>query len=90
MRFKIPADVDFLAVNHASWDKLAQLHYDDPNDWYDIKGFLAGKDARCVIDQREMGDLSGARVLHSQCHFCLLYTSPSPRDGLLSRMPSSA
>ena len=24
------------------------------------------------------------------CHICLLYTSPSPRDGLLSRMPSSA
>ena len=24
------------------------------------------------------------------CHTCLLYTSPSPRDGLLSRMPSSA
>ena len=23
-------------------------------------------------------------------HVCLLYTSPSPRDGLLSRMPSSA
>ena len=28
---------------------------------------------------------------HSKTHaFCLLYTSPSPRDGLLSRMPSSA
>ena len=25
-----------------------------------------------------------------QVHICLLYTSPSPRDGLLSRMPSSA
>ena len=24
------------------------------------------------------------------CPICLLYTSPSPRDGLLSRMPSSA
>ena len=24
------------------------------------------------------------------CTTCLLYTSPSPRDGLLSRMPSSA
>ena len=23
-------------------------------------------------------------------YVCLLYTSPSPRDGLLSRMPSSA
>ena len=26
----------------------------------------------------------------SSSYFCLLYTSPSPRDGLLSRMPSSA
>ena len=28
--------------------------------------------------------------LSSQLYDCLLYTSPSPRDGLLSRMPSSA
>ena len=27
---------------------------------------------------------------HGQDRHCLLYTSPSPRDGLLSRMPSSA
>ena len=26
----------------------------------------------------------------SKVSACLLYTSPSPRDGLLSRMPSSA
>ena len=26
----------------------------------------------------------------TQMYVCLLYTSPSPRDGLLSRMPSSA
>ena len=26
----------------------------------------------------------------STTYTCLLYTSPSPRDGLLSRMPSSA
>ena len=31
----------------------------------------------------------GASALAS-CKSCLLYTSPSPRDGLLSRMPSSA
>ena len=28
--------------------------------------------------------------LFSDSLYCLLYTSPSPRDGLLSRMPSSA
>ena len=27
---------------------------------------------------------------YSEYDNCLLYTSPSPRDGLLSRMPSSA
>ena len=38
----------------------------------------------------------GERVKRSEsltfklCYSCLLYTSPSPRDGLLSRMPSSA
>ena len=28
--------------------------------------------------------------MHADDRDCLLYTSPSPRDGLLSRMPSSA
>ena len=32
-------------------------------------------------------DRTGHAILHT---LCLLYTSPSPRDGLLSRMPSSA
>ena len=29
-------------------------------------------------------------VILAKVSVCLLYTSPSPRDGLLSRMPSSA
>ena len=34
--------------------------------------------------------ISGVRTDGSSFETCLLYTSPSPRDGLLSRMPSSA
>ena len=34
--------------------------------------------------------IKGTRVYSSGDLGCLLYTSPSPRDGLLSRMPSSA
>ena len=30
------------------------------------------------------------RISFEEYNVCLLYTSPSPRDGLLSRMPSSA
>ena len=39
-----------------------------------------------------MSDIPGAAGLWrvAQMPTCLLYTSPSPRDGLLSRMPSSA
>src|SRR5680860_1607040 len=34
------------------------------------------------------GDITTTELVHVSA--CLLYTSPSPRDGLLSRMPSSA
>ena len=36
------------------------------------------------------GLISGIEVLQRKCVRCLLYTSPSPRDATLSRMPSSA
>ena len=35
-------------------------------------------------------DTEAIRERLGQGAHCLLYTSPSPRDGLLSRMPSSA
>ena len=37
-----------------------------------------------------IGLVSGILVMLLTTSPCLLYTSPSPRDGLLSRMPSSA
>ena len=33
---------------------------------------------------------ASAKDVNKAVNACLLYTSPSPRDGLLSRMPSSA
>ena len=37
-----------------------------------------------------MQDVAMIPLIHRGGVSCLLYTSPSPRDGLLSRMPSSA
>ena len=44
-----------------------------------------GIDDKILIPRQEkpLADVAGS-------YTCLLYTSPSPRDGLLSRMPSSA
>ena len=46
---------------------------------------LFDRDNRAVTLTRK-----GQKFLHYAKNTCLLYTSPSPRDGLLSRMPSSA
>ena len=40
-----------------------------------------------VVDGEQKIAVRGS---HNETIGCLLYTSPSPRDGLLSRMPSSA
>ena len=40
--------------------------------------------------RRDMDNTQQYTTTHKQYNNCLLYTSPSPRDGLLSRMPSSA
>ena len=42
------------------------------------------------FDTRKEDIFAIADALQAQGHRCLLYTSPSPRDRLLSRMPSSA
>ena len=43
---------------------------------------IAEANARCLIQTKQMKA--------TQAQNCLLYTSPSPRDATLSRMPSSA
>ena len=57
-----------------------------------VKDILAGKDPAELIEQmREKQDQQAPKEEpKAEDKPCLLYTSPSPRDGLLSRMPSSA
>ena len=44
-----------------------------------------------VSDNGAIIDVAGVGYsVFASSRTCLLYTSPSPRDGLLSRMPSSA
>ena len=61
------------------------------NSIHIFKGLIQGG-----VDLLEIGIpfsdplLDGITIQQSHTRACLLYTSPSPRDGLLSRMPSSA
>ena len=56
-----------------------------------------GKQIDVVVDELDGEDLNKeeikklkSKLESAEYKSCLLYTSPSPRDGLLSRMPSSA
>ena len=53
-------------------------------------GFSTGSPTAVAVLERARRDHQFARETRSGGDNCLLYTSPSPRDGLLSRMPSSA
>ena len=54
-------------------------------EYFNTKNHINGELA--TLQQTISGSLTRAIW---ELNTCLLYTSPSPRDGLLSRMPSSA
>ena len=63
--------------------KTLQRNY-DTREFLRLAGYKQAPDQELELE-REM-----QTVNPGQAEACLLYTSPSPRDGLLSRMPSSA
>ena len=62
--------------------RYTQNHPVPPDDVAERKAYLVGSGIASL--------LAAAYLIRDAQMPCLLYTSPSPRDGLLSRMPSSA
>src|ERR1700716_3536757 len=59
---------DYLDINHRNWDERAAIHGRDTTGDYMLDRFRAGEDALHAIEAAELGDISGKRVLHLQCH----------------------
>ncbi|MFN5786844.1 MAG: SAM-dependent methyltransferase, partial [Flavobacteriia bacterium] len=58
---------NYLDLNRSSWNKRTDIHYS--SDFYDVKGFLAGNTSLKNIELELLGDISGKKILHLQCHF---------------------
>ena len=74
-------------------DSAGELRPDAPRHTLAQDVFaLCDKDevGRCYIASYKLSADSSGDIWINHGNLCLLYTSPSPRDGLLSRMPSSA
>jgi SAM-dependent methyltransferase len=58
---------DFLNINRESWNRRTQLHLE--SDFYDLKGFRAGKNSLMEPELNILPYLPGKDLLHLQCHF---------------------
>src|SRR5262245_11344938 len=59
---------DPIAINRMNWDERATIHARDQGGGYMLARFRAGEDALHEIEAAELGDVSGKRILHLQCH----------------------
>lgn len=60
---------EFIDANRKNWNDRAKLHL--RSSFYDVPGFLAGRSTLEEYQLREVGDVSGKRLLHLQCHIGL-------------------
>jgi len=61
--------MDYLDINKKSWDKRTKTHVS--SDFYDVKGFMSGSSSLTEIEQSELIEVSGKKLLHLQCQFGL-------------------
>jgi len=59
---------DPIEVNRRNWDERAKIHARDTLGGSMLARFRADEDALHAIEAAELGDISGKRVLHLQCH----------------------
>lgn len=58
---------DYLKLNKQTWNNKVDFHI--ASEFYDVEGFLSGKTTLNDIELQLLGDVSGKRILHLQCHF---------------------
>jgi SAM-dependent methyltransferase len=63
-----PSKADPIEINRLAWNERAAIHARDSTGDYMLDRFRAGEDALHEIEAAELGDVSGKRVLHLQCH----------------------
>ena len=93
----------YKAAKEIAWDMLTQQippEYIDKTNETALTIVLRNGSSISLKGAEKPDNLRGRAVdfvvldefadMRKEAWYCLLYTSPSPRDGLLSRMPSSA
>lgn len=59
----------YFSANKDAWNKRTAVHKD--SFFYDLEGFKKGKSSLNAIERKDLGDVSGKKLLHLQFHFGL-------------------
>jgi len=59
--------VNYIEVNKDSWNNRVGPHIE--SNFYNMKGFTAGQSSLKEIELSLVGQVSGMKILHLQCHF---------------------
>ena len=82
---------DYLAVNTYNTGASIKVYsWNGTDTLQEVETLSTGSAAYVCSWSHDGNFLAVGSSLANKAIVCLLYTSPSPRDGLLSRMPSSA
>ena len=61
-----PLAADWRELNRANWNGRVPIHA--ASRFYDLPGFIAGREELRAFELEEAGDVSGLELLHLQCH----------------------
>ena len=59
--------MDYRSINKELWNARTRIHID--SDFYNMQKFIEGETSLPQIDRDTLGDLTGLKLLHLQCHF---------------------
>ncbi|WP_433257790.1 class I SAM-dependent methyltransferase [Streptosporangium sp. CA-135522] len=86
-RSTAPGPADWRAANRANWDERVPIHV--AGSFYDLPGFVAGKDTLQDFELAEVGDDGGRTLLHLQCHIGLDTLSWARRGAIVTGLDFS-
>jgi SAM-dependent methyltransferase len=81
-------EADWRALNRRNWDDRVPIHL--ASSFYDLRGFRAGAETLRPFEPAEVGDVTGQRLLHLQCHIGLDTLSWARRGAQVSGLDFSA
>jgi SAM-dependent methyltransferase len=81
-------EAEYQRLNRAWWDERVPIHA--AGEFYDLEGFVAGRDTLLPFEPEAIGDVTGLDLVHLQCHMGMDTLSWARRGARVTGLDFSA